>query len=352
MLEILYTLKQNNADIWIAFLPIQAKDNVMENTLIKDIKIGNIINQIFLVQKSDTRKTKTGSIYITAQLSDRSGLMESRLWNATKEQINLFETNDILNIKGRVESFQNNLQLIVESFSSVDQTEVDMGELLPCTEKDIPEMLNKLKEILYSVDDKNLINLFKLFLEDEEFCKNLCSAPAAVQYHHAFLGGLLEHIISVLKLAGPITEQYAMINRDILYAGIFFHDIGKIEELSYTKAFKYTDEGQLLGHLITGIKLLNTAVKKLPDFPSKLLTIIEHLILSHHGSYEWGSPKLPMTIESIALHYLDNFDAKIFAFNKAINEDKNEGNNWTEYNRMFERKLYKNSNSTVEVNKL
>ena len=321
----------------------------MANTLIKDIKIGNKINQIFLLQKSDSRKTKTGSLYITAQLSDRSGIIEARLWNATNEQITQFGKDDILNIKGRVESFQNNLQLIVESFLPANLDEVDMGELLPCTEKDIPEMLKELKEILYSVEDKNLINLFKLFLEDEKFCKGLCSAPAAVQFHHAFLGGLLEHIISVLKLAGPITVQYPMINKDILYAGIFFHDIGKIEELSYTKAFKYTDEGQLLGHLITGIKLLNTAVKKLPDFPPKLLTIIEHLILSHHGSYEWGSPKLPMTIESIALHYLDNFDAKIFAFNKAINDDKNEGNNWTEYNRMFERRLYKDSNSTVDL---
>ncbi len=317
----------------------------MNKSFIKDLKIGNRVEQILLVQKSDIRKTKTGSLYITAQLSDRSGVIEARLWNATKEQIDSFENNDILNIKGRLESFQNNLQIIIESFSPVDMSEVNMGTLLPSTEKNIPEMLEDLKKILYSVEDRNLINLFKLFMEDVSFCKSLCSAPAAVQFHHAYLGGLLEHTVSLLKLAGSILGHYPMINKDILFAGIFFHDIGKIEELSYTKAFKYTDEGQLLGHLITGIKILNINVKKLPDFPQKLLTIIEHLILSHHGSYEWGSPKLPMTIESIALHYLDNFDAKIFAFNKAIEEDKNENSDWTEYNRMFERKLYKISNS-------
>lgn len=312
----------------------------MSNILISDIKSGNIVNQIFIVQKSEARTTKTGSLYIMAQLADRTGTIEARLWNAKDDNILAFEKNDILKIKGRVETFQKNLQLIVETFSQVDDSSLDMQNLLPSTDKDVSVLMSQLKEMLFSVKNKHLLNLFKLFFEDEEFCKRLCLAPAAVQYHHAYLGGLLEHIVSVLKLATSVLPNYPVIDNDLLFAGIFFHDIGKTRELSYSKGFKYTDEGMLVGHLISGINMVNEKVRLIKDFPESLLNILEHLILSHHGAYEWGSPKLPMTAESIALHYLDNFDAKIYAFNKAINDDKNSGN-WTEYNRMFERRLYK-----------
>lgn len=314
----------------------------MSNILVSDLKNGNVVNQPFLVQKSEARIAKTGALYITAQLSDRTGTIDARLWNANNDQIDTFEKNDILKVKGRIETFQKNLQLIVETFSTIDESALNIQTLLPCTEKDVNALMSELKEILFTTKNVHLLNIFKLFFDDEEFCKRLRMAPAAIQYHHAHLGGLLEHIVSVLKLAVSVLPNYSIIDKDMLFAGIFFHDIGKVRELSFSKGFKYTDEGALIGHLISGINMVNEKAKLIKDFPEDLLTIIEHLILSHHGNYEWGSPKLPMTLESIALHYLDNFDAKIYAFNKAIKDDKNTGSNWTEYNRMFERRLYKN----------
>ncbi len=314
----------------------------MSNILVSDIKSGDKIDQVFLVQKCDTRMTKTGSPYIMAQLADKTGQIEGRLWNAREPQIEIFTNNDIINVKGKVETYQNNFQLIIESLSTVDESTLDITCLLPCTEKDIEVLMQELKEFLLSVENKHILELFKLFLDDEDICKGLRTAPAAVQFHHAFIGGLLEHIVSVFKLASAVLPNYPIINRDLLYAGIFFHDIGKITELLYSRSFKYSDEGMLVGHIITGVNMINEKARLIKDFPKDLQNVLIHMVLSHHGTYEWGSPKLPMTVESIALHYLDNFDAKIYAFNKAINNDKNINSNWTDYNRMFERKLFKN----------
>lgn len=317
----------------------------MSEILVTDIKSGDKIDQVFLVQKSEARKTKTGSMYILAQLADRTGLIEARLWNASDTQIDEFTSSDIIKVKGRVETYQNSFQLIIGSFALVDEDTVDLVNLLPCTDKDVDVLMKELSDTLLSVKNKPLLELFKLFLDDKEICKGLRSAPAAVQFHHAFIGGLLEHIVSVLKLANSVLPNYPIIDRDLLYAGIFFHDIGKITELSYTKSFKYTDEGMLVGHIITGVNMINEKARLIQDFPKELLNILTHQVISHHGAYEWGSPKLPMTVESIALHYLDNFDAKIFAFNKAVNNDKNANSNWTDYNRMFEGKLFKNKSA-------
>ncbi|HJO56039.1 MAG TPA: HD domain-containing protein, partial [Candidatus Scalindua sp.] len=186
-----------------------------------------------------------------------------------------------------------------------------------------------------------------LFFNDKDFCGGFCSAPAAVQYHHAFLGGLLEHTLSVAKLGSNIAPLYPSLNKDLLICGIILHDIGKISELCYEKSFHYSDEGQLIGHLISGVLMVEEKAKQIDDFPKTLLDLLRHLILSHHGEYEWGSPKLPMTLEALVLHYLDNIDAKIHAFDKAISSDKDSSDNWTIYNRMLERKLFKKSHDYV-----
>ncbi len=315
----------------------------MPNIFISDIKNGDKVDQVFLAVKSEGRATKTGSLYLMAQLGDRTGNIEARMWNATNASIDEFGKSEIVRVRGRVETYQNSYQLIIEKFASVDESAVDLSSLMPSTDKDVEKMMSELQDILYSVTNKHIKQLFKLFLEDDEICKGLRSAPAAVNYHHAFLGGLLEHIVSTLKLALSVLPNYPVIDKDLLLTGVFFHDIGKITELSYTKGFKYTDEGMLVGHLIVGVNMVIEKAGKIKGFPKKLLNVITHLLLSHHGEYEWGSPKLPMTVEAIALHYLDNFDAKVYAFGKAIKEDKNENSNWTEYNRMFARKLYKNN---------
>jgi 3'-5' exoribonuclease len=183
---------------------------------------------------------------------------------------------------------------------------------------------------------------------DDEFLRGFCQAPAGVRNHHAYLGGLLEHVVTLLDAAERILPLYPELDRDLLLAGIFLHDIGKVRELSYGKAFAYTDEGQLVGHLIIGVEMLTEKAAKVPDltgepFPPELLLRLKHMILSHHGSYEYGSPRLPMTPEAIALHHLDNLDAKVHSFTRDIREDRNTTSAWTPYNQSLQRRLFKGS---------
>ncbi len=319
----------------------------MPRKFISQLNGGTAIDEIFLVQNKDLRTTKNGSLYIQAQLSDRTGMVDARMWDASTPFFESLGDDSFLRIKGRTEIYQNKIQLIIKQISKTSQEDIKLEDYLPSTENDINEMFSELKKIVDSIKQPHLRNLLNLFLNDKDFCKGLCSAPAAVQYHHAFLGGLLEHTLSVAKLGDIIAPLYPELNRDLLICGIILHDIGKISELCYEKNFHYSDEGQLIGHLISGVLMVEEKAKQINDFPKTLLDLLRHLILSHHGEYEWGSPKLPMTLEALALHYLDNIDAKIHAFNKAISGDKDPNDNWTNYNKMFERKLFKKSQDYV-----
>ncbi|MFQ5965050.1 MAG: 3'-5' exoribonuclease YhaM family protein [Candidatus Scalinduaceae bacterium] len=315
----------------------------MTKKFISQFNSGDLINDIFLVQSKELRTTKNGGLYIQAQLSDRTGMIAARMWDANTSFFESLGNETFLKIKGRTEIYQNRIQLIIKAISKANQKEIRLEDFLPSTEKDVNEMFSELREIAFSIKQPYLKKLLDLFFSDKDFCTNFCTAPAAVQYHHAFLGGVLEHTLSVAKLGEQIAPLYPTLNRDLLICGIILHDIGKISELLYEKNLDYSDEGQLIGHLISGILMIEEKVKQIEGFPKTLLDLLRHMILSHHGEYEWGSPKLPMTVEALALHYLDNLDAKIHAFNKAISGDKDSCNNWTGYNKMFERKLFKKS---------
>jgi 3'-5' exoribonuclease len=319
----------------------------MPRTFISQLNGGTTIDEIFLVQNKDLRTTKNGSLYIQAQLSDRTGMIDARMWDASTPFFESLGNDTFLRIKGRTEIYQNKIQLIIKHISKTNQEDIKLEDYLPGTEQDVNKMFSELKQIVSSIKQPHLKNLLNLFFSDKDFCRGFCSAPAAVQYHHAFLGGLLEHTLSVAKLGDTIAPLYPELNRDLLICGIILHDIGKISELCYEKNFHYSDEGQLIGHLISGVLMVEEKAKQIDDFPKTLLDLLRHLILSHHGEYEWGSPKLPMTLEAITLHYLDNIDAKIHAFNKAISGDKDPSDNWTNYNKMFERKLFKKSHDYV-----
>ncbi|MGR3293728.1 MAG: 3'-5' exoribonuclease YhaM family protein [Candidatus Scalindua sp.] len=315
----------------------------MPRKFISELNGGTAIDEIFLVQNKDLRTTKNGSLYIQAQLSDRTGMIDARMWDASTPFFESLGDDTFFRIKGRTEVYQNKIQLIIKHIAKTNQEDIKLEDYLPSTEQDVNKMFSELKQIISSIKQSHLRGLLNLFFSDKDFCKGFCSAPAAVQYHHAFLGGLLEHTLSVAKLGDIIAPLYPGLNRDLLICGIMLHDIGKISELCYEKNFHYSDEGQLIGHLISGVLMVEEKAKQIDDFPKTLLDLLRHLILSHHGEYEWGSPKLPMTLEAIALHYLDNIDAKMYAFNKAITDDKDPSDNWTNYNKMFERKLFKKS---------
>ena len=319
----------------------------MPRKFISQLNGGTTIDEIFLVQNKDLRTTKNGSLYIQAQLSDRTGMIDARMWDASTPFFESLGNDTFLKIKGRTEIYQNKIQLIIKQISKTSQEEIKLEDYLPGTEQDVDKMFAELKQIAGSIKQSHLKSLLNLFFNDKDFCRGFCSAPAAVQYHHAFLGGLLEHTLSVAKLGSNIAPLYPSLSRDLLICGIILHDIGKISELCYEKSFHYSDEGQLIGHLISGVLMVEEKAKQIDDFPKTLLDLLRHLILSHHGEYEWGSPKLPMTLEALVLHYLDNIDAKIHAFDKAISSDKDSSDNWTIYNRMLERKLFKKSHDYV-----
>ena len=319
----------------------------MPRKFISQLNGGTTIDEIFLVQNKDLRTTKNGSLYIQAQLSDRTGMIDARMWDASTPFFESLGNDTFLKIKGRTEIYQNKIQLIIKQISKTSQEEIKLEDYLPGTEQDVDKMFAELKQIAGSIKQSHLKSLLNLFFNDKDFCRGFCSAPAAVQYHHAFLGGLLEHTLSVAKLGSNIAPLYPSLSRDLLICGIILHDIGKISELCYEKSFHYSDEGQLIGHLISGVLMVEEKAKQIDNFPKTLLDLLRHLILSHHGEYEWGSPKLPMTLEALVLHYLDNIDAKIHAFDKAISSDKDSSDNWTIYNRMLERKLFKKSHDYV-----
>ncbi|MCF6149637.1 MAG: HD domain-containing protein [Candidatus Kuenenia sp.] len=313
----------------------------MSRQYISNLKSGNQVEDVFLVLKKEVRETKDKKPYLNLQLADKSGCIDAKKWDASPQLCNSFNSDDFIKVKGTVETFNNSLQIKLMEIVPVSEAEVQMDEFVQSTEKNVPQMLTELKEIIKSVKDPYLSKLLISFFTDKSFVTAFCTAPAATQYHHAFLGGLLEHVLSVAKLAVDFAGFYPMIKKDLLITGVILHDIGKIRELSYKRSFRYTDEGLLTGHLISGVLMVNEKASKIEGFPQELLNVLLHLILSHHGEYEWGSPVKPGTLEAIALHYLDNLDAKMQGASKAISEHKDDSSAWTDYVKMFERRLYK-----------
>ncbi|NUO09783.1 MAG: HD domain-containing protein [Candidatus Brocadia sp.] len=313
----------------------------MPRRYISSLKTGEVVEEVFLVLKKEVKETREKKPYLNLQLTDKSGSIEARKWDAAPQLCDSFNRDGFIKIKGVVETFNNTLQIRIIEISPVPDSQVSMGEFIPSTEKNITDMMNELKQLIRTVKDPYLSKLLNAFFSDESFCKVFSTAPAAMQYHHAFLGGLLEHILSVAKLAISFSNHYPAIKRDLLVTGVILHDIGKTRELSYERSFQYTDEGQLTGHLISGVLMVYEKASKIDGFPPDLLNVLFHLILSHHGEYEWGSPVKPGTPEAIALHHLDNLDAKVHAATRAISEHKDTGSSWTEYVKMFERRLYK-----------
>jgi 3'-5' exoribonuclease len=314
---------------------------IMAKKFVSEYKTGDPVDEVFLVQRKEMKTARNGAMYIHADVGDKSGSLPARMWDATQLVFESFDVDDFVRIRGKIESYQNTLQLNIRTVTKADAASANMADFLPQTEKDVDEMLAGLRQVTAQVKDPNVAALLNAFFADEGFVKGFKWAPAATSYHHAFLGGLLEHTWSIVGLAQKVLDHYPSLRRDLLLAGCILHDIGKTRELGFRRAFQYTDEGGLLGHLVIGTMMVQEKADALKDFPREILMAIQHMILSHHGSREFGSPVLPATPEAIALHHLDNLDAKVNEFTRAIEEDLNKDSNWTEWSRMFERKLYK-----------
>jgi 3'-5' exoribonuclease len=318
----------------------------MARRLVQQMADGDNVEEVYLVVDKQLRANRNGNLYLQLELRDRSGSMSARLWNAGENLFRSFEAGDFLLVKGKVQLFQGALQMILSHLERTPPEKVELADFLPHTEQDVSKLYERLRGFLMKLGNPHLRALAECFLMDQEFVRAFCRAPAGVRVHHAYLGGLLEHVVTLLDAADRLAPLYPDLDRDLLTAGIFLHDIGKVRELTFDRAFAYTDEGQLLGHLVIGVEMLSDKARRAPEltgepFPNELLLRLKHLIVSHHGALEFGSPRVPMTPEAIALHHLDNFDAKLHVFTRDIREDRKNATVWTPFNQSLQRRLFK-----------
>lgn len=318
----------------------------MARRYIRQYADGDSFDEIFLATDKQVKTNRQGQPFLQLELRDRSGALTGRLWNAPESVTRQINPGDFVKAKGKVQLFQGALQIILSDVQPIHGEKFDMTDFLPHTEQDISKLQEKLKGMLFKSTDLHLRALAQAFFMDEKLIREFCKAPAGIRQHHAYLGGLLEHVVTMMDAAERLMPIYPSLNRDLVLMGIFLHDLGKIRELQFDSAFNYTDEGELIGHIVLGIELLNEKLKQAEELtgeamPTELRLRLKHMIVSHHGQLEYGSPKLPMTPEAVFIYYLDNLDARTHAFVRDIKEDKNTQSNWTTFNPNINRKLYK-----------
>jgi len=287
---------------------------------------GRAFDSFFLVLAKQQRTTKNNKPYFNLILGDKTGQIEGRVWELGDPRIaREFGKGDVVKVRGILSRFDERLQLKVDHLRKATLTEADKSDLLPSTSYDVSELWDQLNGFVESFTDPHLKQLLTTLLADPAISAAYRQAPAAKQLHHAWLGGLLEHVVSLLKLADRLAPHYPILHRDLLMTGVVLHDLGKIYELSWDIGFDYTVEGILLGHIQMGMDLAEKAITSLPDFPQRLRTLVLHMILSHHGKLEFGSPKLPMIPEALVLNFLDDLDAKMQAIQSEFARCAREG---------------------------
>jgi len=318
----------------------------MPRRYIQELTHQETVDQVFLAANKQLRPNRNGQLYLQVDLSDRTGALSGRLWNAGEGDAARFDDGDFVRVKGTAQLYQGSMQLIVADIQKADSTTVDWDDFACLTPADIDRLARRLAELLRGVKVPALRALGESFLADEAFMARFTRGPAGVKNHHAYPGGLLEHVVNLMEVAALIAPRYPNLDLGLLLYGCFLHDMGKIEELSSDKGFSYTDAGQLLGHVAQGITMLDAKLAQAEELlgepvPEEIALRLKHMILSHHGEYEFGAPKLPMTLEAVALHHLDNLDAKLHNFAQLIRDDSNPESRWTMYHPNLGRKLYK-----------
>jgi 3'-5' exoribonuclease len=296
-----------------------------------------VITSSFLVSAKQIKPKKTGEVFLAVTLCDRTGQLDAKMWDNVADAIDVFEQDDFVKVRGLINKYSNRYQLTIHKVRRMEDSEVDYADYLPKTTKDIDELWRTMATYVATFDNVYLKSLVEAFMGDPQIAEAYRQAPAAKSMHHAFIGGLLEHVVSLMGLCESVARLYPQINRDLLLTGAFLHDIGKIYELNYQRSFSYTTRGQLLGHMIIELEMLHEKISLVPDFPAELKTLVEHLIISHHGKYEFGSPKLPMFPEALMLHYLDDLDSKMESMRAHFERDPNA--EWTSYNGSLGRTL-------------
>lgn len=313
---------------------------------IKDITDEGAVRGSYLVKQKTVGTTRKGDLFISLTLADRTGEVDGKIWKDAEQMSSRFQKGDVCEVVGNAGSYRGRIQITVSGIKALKE-ETDPSIFLESAQVDPSEMMKSLRGILREVKNGHLRRLIERFLGDQRFVSLFKSAPAAKSFHHNYLGGLLEHTLSVCQMSKLVAEHYPQLDRDLLLTATFLHDIGKIKELRLHPHMDYTDEGRLVGHLVLGTAMLDEKLGEIKGFPQEMAIRLKHLILSHHGQYEFGSPKVPKFLEAIALNLIDDLDAKINGLNRFMERDRQEGA-WTEFNRLLERYFLKGEILPVE----
>jgi len=313
----------------------------MKSPYIGDLQPNQVVTGVFLVQAKDIRQKKTGEPYLSLLLGDRTGEIDAKMWDNVADVLETFERDDFVRVKGLMQVYQNRPQFTIHKMVRVEDREVDFADYFPCSERSPEEMFAELRGVISGIGNPHLRALLEAFMDDEQMAAAYRTAPAAKSVHHAFLGGLIEHVLSLCKLARMAADHYRDVDLDLLLTGVILHDIGKVRELTYDRSFGYSSEGQLLGHIVIGLRMIDEKLARLPEFPRDTRTLLEHMIISHHGELEFGSPRVPLFPEALLLHHLDNLDSKMECMRSAIAHDRHASGCWTGYIAPLERVVLK-----------
>jgi 3'-5' exoribonuclease len=313
----------------------------MKSPYVREFEANQTVTTSFLVRAKEIREKKTGEPYLSMMLGDRTGEIDAKMWDNVVEVMETFERDDFVKVKGLIQVYHNRQQLTIHKMRRMEDGEVDFADYFPASTRNREEMFAELLQFVSSMQDPHLQALLQAILSDPEIARRYTLAPAAKQIHQAYLGGLAEHVLSLCHLARKVAAHYRNVDPDLLMAGVILHDIGKIYELSYDRSFGYSTEGQLLGHMVIGLRIVADALRGLPDFPPRLRTLVEHMIVSHHGRLEFGSPKLPQFPEALLLHYLDDMDSKMECMRALVENDKLVEGNFTAFSGPLDRVVLK-----------
>lgn len=321
----------------------------MDKRYINEFSEGEKVVAQFLVQSKQLLTTKSGKPYISLILQDKTGSIAGRVWDNAAQFYDGFKTNDVIKVDGTVELYNRELQIVIRRLRQSEADEIDLSDFVPRSAYDIDEMFLELRSYIESIENPHLKALLDGFFQDEPFAEKFKSAPAARNIHHVCVGGLLEHTLSTTQICEYLTTHYEGLDNELLITMAILHDIGKVKELEISPSINYTEEGNLLGHIIIGIQMVDEIIEKMPDFPPNLRMVIEHMILSHHGQSDWGSPRPPMFLEAEILHRADDLDVKVNIITRALREDKGTDSSWTAYQKTLERILYKKPTYETDV---
>ena len=333
----------------MAIMDIQEKGKQTPHIWIKDIRENVKVEGDYLVKSKVVSQTRQGNPFLTLKLCDRTGTVEARVWDRAEEISTQFKEGDIVTITGQASTYRNKIQIQINELR-LNKSSADPAIFQESTPNDVPQMLSELKKLTQRIKNLHLRVLIESFMADHQFILQFKNAPAAKMFHHSYLGGLLEHTLSVSQMAVLVAEHYPDLDGDLLLTGAILHDIGKIDELNFELNIDYSDKGRLLGHIVLGVLMVEEKLKTQKDFPSELALRLKHLILSHHGEFDLGSPKRPKFLEAFALHLIDDMDAKINGLSRLLKDDRQDGS-WTAFNNLFQRYLFKGDPSVKAEDK-